>query len=416
MTSDPGLRGASGAEIAHGGNLTAARLLFPGAPEPLIDLSTGINPHAYPIPPLPLEAFTRLPEPAAIAELEAAAAGRYGAPSAAHVVAAPGTQILLPLIASMLPPGEARVLAPTYAEHARAARLAGHDCVEVTDVAGLTGGRLAVLVNPNNPNGRILPREAVLAVRADLLVVDEAFAEAAGDAADGIGLDGAWARSANGPLAPAAPIAPAVVPGVEPELHDLARRSHGKSWLAEPAPAMTAETAWPLGATAALENGSRHPSMFSVVADIRPGLVVLRSFGKFHGLAGVRLGFAVAAPETAAWLRARLGPWAVSGPAVAIGTAALRDRAWAASTRQRLAAEAARLNGLLEASGMAVRGGTSLFRLVQGPVDLFDRLGRAGIIVRRFAERPGYFRLGLPPDDAAWARLAAALPSAGASR
>src|SRR5580698_5037571 len=81
----------------HGGDLAAARRRFPGAPEPFIDLSTGINPNPYPMPPLPAEVFVRLPDSAATDELAAVAAKAYGALSAAHVVPAPGTQILLPL-------------------------------------------------------------------------------------------------------------------------------------------------------------------------------------------------------------------------------------------------------------------------------------------------------------------------------
>src|SRR5215467_9758335 len=77
------------APVEHGGDLGAARLLFPGAPEPFIDLSTGINPYPYPIPPLPSDAFVRLPERAAADRLAAVAAAAYGAPSAAHVVGAP---------------------------------------------------------------------------------------------------------------------------------------------------------------------------------------------------------------------------------------------------------------------------------------------------------------------------------------
>src|SRR5690242_13650315 len=106
------------APLTHGGDLAAARKMFPGAPEPFIDLSTGINPHSYPIPRIAPEAYTRLPEPAAVERLAATAARAYRAPSAAHVVAAPGTQILLPHVAALLPPGRVRVLGPTYAEHA----------------------------------------------------------------------------------------------------------------------------------------------------------------------------------------------------------------------------------------------------------------------------------------------------------
>ncbi len=318
--------------------MAAARRLFPGAPEPFLDLSTGINPHAYPLPELPLDAFTRLPEPEAIARLEALAAERFGAASAGHVVAAPGTQILLPLVAALVAPGPARILGPTYAEHLRAAGLAGHESREVTQPAALRDARLAVVVNPNNPDGRVLPRATLLELAAGmaadcgLLVVDEAFAEAAAE--EDISLAGETDRT---------------------------------------------------------------------------GLVVLRSFGKFHGLAGIRLGFAVAEPSAAARVRARLGPWAVSGPAVAIGLAALADRGWAARMRAWLEADARRLDGLLRSDGLRPRGGTALFRLVEGPNDLFDKLGRRGILVRRFPERPGLFRFGLPRDECAWARLATAL-------
>src|SRR5882757_10060215 len=91
--------------ILHGGDLGAARLMFPGAPEPFLDLSTGINPYPYPIPNLAPDLFTRLPEPAALERLAVVAAQAYGAPSAAHVVPAPGTQILLPLVAALVRPG-----------------------------------------------------------------------------------------------------------------------------------------------------------------------------------------------------------------------------------------------------------------------------------------------------------------------
>ncbi len=165
----------------HGGNLAAARLLFPDAPEPFIDLSTGINPYPYPLPPLPPDLLARLPDPDAVDRLAATAAAVYGAPTADHGVAAPGTQILLPFVAALAPPGRAVVLGPTYAEHARAAALQGHAVSEVSDMAQLAGADLAIVVNPNNPDGRIVAKEALLACaaalrsRGGLLVVDEAF-------------------------------------------------------------------------------------------------------------------------------------------------------------------------------------------------------------------------------------------------
>src|SRR5215475_5720742 len=169
------------APLRHGGDLAAARRLFPAAPEPFIDLSTGINPHSYPLPQLPSELFARLPEPAALDGLAAAAAQAYGAPSSDHVVPAPGTQILLSQVAALVPPGRAAVLGPTYAEFARVATLVGHNVTEVEDLGQLTKADLGVVVNPNNPDGRIFNRRELLdladarKLRGGPLLVDEAF-------------------------------------------------------------------------------------------------------------------------------------------------------------------------------------------------------------------------------------------------
>src|ERR1700730_334219 len=140
--------------LLHGGNLAAARRLFPDAPEPFIDLSTGINPHSYPVPQLPSDVFAQLPEPAALCRLAAAAATAYGAKSWKHVVPAPGTQILLPPVAALVRPGRAAVLGPTYGEFSRVATLVGHQVTEVGDICELVDADLAVMVNPNNPDGR----------------------------------------------------------------------------------------------------------------------------------------------------------------------------------------------------------------------------------------------------------------------
>ena len=138
-------------------------------------------------------------------------------------------------------------------------------------------------------------------------------------------------------------------------------------------------------------------------------LVVLRSFGKTYGLAGLRLGFALAAPEVAARIRDALGPWAVSGPAVAIGREALGDRAFLAAAASRLDRDGARLDALLEAAECRIEGGTRLFRLARSDAAaaMFARLGQAGVLVRAFPDRPHLLRFGLPAPDA-WDRLEAA--------
>lgn len=325
--------------LLHGGDLTAARRLFLGAPQPFIDLSTGINPHPYRLPHFSADLFERLPARAATAELAAIAARAYGAPAAAHVVPAPGTQILLPLVAGLLRPGRAAVISPAYGELAHAAALAGHKVVAVGDLAAAGNARLVFVGNPNNPDGRLFAAADLIRLAKDLharggiLVVDEAFMEVG-----------------------------------------------------------------PPGASLAPELG-------------RGNIIVLRSFGKFFGLAGIRLGFALAAPPIAARIAAMLGPWAVSGPALAAGAKALADTAWIERTRHRLAKSAQRMDALLTASGFTALGGTDLFRLVRvaGANKLFRHLGRAGILVRVFPEHPEWVRFGLPANESAWRRLQDAL-------
>ncbi|UHS62621.1 threonine-phosphate decarboxylase [Agrobacterium vaccinii] len=329
--------------IRHGGNLGRARQLFPRAPEPWIDLSTGINPHSYPHSPIPASAFARLPEPGALETLKEVAAAAFGAPSEAHIVAAPGTQMLMPLLAEIAVRRgvtSCGVLSPAYAEHARTARMAGLPVTEVSHIEALTVFDYAVVINPNNPDGQVLERLELLASadamrkKGGLLVVDEAFIET-GDA----------------------------------ESIADATTSHN--------------------------------------------LVVLRSFGKFYGMAGVRLGFAVAHPDTAGDLESRLGPWAVSGPALHIATEALTDTAWSVAMRLRLKEDSRRLNDLLGAAGLSIVGGTSLFTLVRDErvPTLFTHLMDNGILTRSFDERPADLRFGLPGNEAEWTRLEAALAS-----
>jgi cobalamin biosynthetic protein CobC len=327
------------ATVDHGGSLGRARALFPDAPQPFVDLSTGINPHSYPLFDLPATALWRLPEKTRAHELAKVAGSAYGAPSAAHVAAGPGTQILLPRVASLVRPGKALVLGPTYAEHARAAAIAGHAVADVTDFEALAGADLAVIVNPNNPDGRIVPREKLLELAArlrakgGLLVVDEAFMD------------------------------------VGPRIESLAGD---------------------------VEQG---------------GIVVLRSFGKFFGLAGLRLGFAISDALTVERLETQLGPWAVAGPALEYGIKALADIGWQDDMRASLAAAAVRLDELFGRFGIPVAGGTTLFRYLRlgDAAGLFSALGGRGILLRHFADRPHVLRAGLPGCQEEWRRLESAL-------
>lgn len=142
----------------------------------------------------------------------------------------------------------------------------------------------------------------------------------------------------------------------------------------------------------------------------RPGRIVLKSFGKFWGLAGVRLGFAIGADPVLDKLAERLGPWQVSGPALEIGTAALNDKKWAESTRIQLAKDARRLDQILLAAGAEGVGSCDLFRLfsVKSAKQWHQKLAQHHILSRIFPYSDHYLRLGLPSADG-WDRLQRAL-------
>ncbi len=316
----------------HGGNLDMAMARF-GAGD-WIDLSTGINRRPYPMPVLAEADLHCLPthtEQEAL--METARRAWDVAPGWAGLALA-GAQAAIQLVPWVVGKGRARVLAPTYNEHAACLRSAGWALDEVQTVKALAGADLAVLVNPNNPDGRChTPAELrALAGQARMLIVDESFA------------DPQPGRSVL-PLAP-------------PD-----------------------------------------------------NLLVLRSFGKFYGLAGLRLGFAFG-PR---WLIDRMavmaGPWPVSGPALAAGRVALADGAWAQAMRHQLVQDAGRADRLAESAGWALIGGTSLFRLYEtgDAVAAQERLARHRIWSRIFPWSDRWLRLGLPGPETEWERLAAAL-------
>ena len=148
----------------------------------------------------------------------------------------------------------------------------------------------------------------------------------------------------------------------------------------------------------------------SLIAHAGPHALILKSIGKFWGLAGLRLGFAIGDPARIGALAEALGPWPVSGPALAIGARALFDRAWAEATRDRLAADARRLDTLLARHGARAIGGTDLFRLyeVESAAAWQARLARGRVWSRIFPYSTTWIRLGLPAPGE-WDQLAAAL-------
>lgn len=321
--------------LEHGGRLHRAAREHGIALGDWLDLSTGISPFGWPVPPIPAEAWRRLPEDDD--GLADAARACYGAP---HVLPVAGSQAAIQALPLLRAPSRVAVIAPGYAEHALAWECAGHR-VERRDAADLLTGPddydVVVLIHPNNPTGQRFELQRLrglregLAARGGWLVVDEAFMDAT------------------------------------------------------PQRSLCADTA-------------------------HEGLVVLRSAGKFFGLAGARAGFVCAAPELLEALRERLGPWTLAGPSRHAVGLALADTAWQAQARAQLMAASGKLSALLRRAGLAPSGGCAFFQWCLHPdaAAIHRALASMGILTRHF-ERPPSLRFGLPPDHAACLRLEAAL-------
>ncbi|OAN79008.1 threonine-phosphate decarboxylase [Jannaschia sp. EhC01] len=316
----------------HGGGLDAAAAEYGGQQEAWLDLSTGINPIAYPVGDLPQEVWSRLPGEGAMARLLQAARAFWSVPDEVEMIAAAGASPLIARMPDLAALSGAYIPMPTYNEHAAAFAARGR----LNDPRN-PKNPVHVYVHPNNPDGRMWPGSAIGG--RPLTIIDESFCDTV------------------------------------PERSHIARAAE-------------------------------------------PGVIVLKSFGKFWGLAGVRLGFAMARPETFAPVNGKgtlaelMGPWSVSGPALEIGARALSDLGWADTTRVRLGRDAARLDHLMLTAGAEIVGGTTLFRtytLREGAEYWQKRLAAHRIWSRIFPYSTSWIRLGLPGTDEEWARLEAAL-------
>lgn len=304
----------------HGGGIDAAIAAYGGTRADWLDLSTGINPVSYPIPKIPQDVWTALPDEAAFARLYALARSFWNVPDSAAIIGATGASAIIAALPRVIPTGEVCIPGPTYNEHGAAFSASGWRL-------GQDPSHALVAVHPNNPDGHIW---TIRDFEAAYTVIDESFCDVMPD-----------------------------------------------------------------------------QSLIHMAS--RPGVVVLKSFGKFWGLAGLRLGFAVGDPKIIARLNDLLGPWQISGPALSIGAEALSDPAWADATRVRLAADATRLDALVVNNGTELVGGTTLFRLykVKDASAVQDRLAEHHIWSRIFPYAPDWLRLGLPAPDR-WAQLEAA--------
>ena len=319
--------------LEHGGKLAAAAREHGIPLDKWADLSTGIHPVGYPVPPIPPACWLRLPEDED--GLLPAAANYYGT---THLLPCAGSQAAIQALPTMRPPCRIGILSPTYAEHAHAWRQAGHTVEIIQDYEPGMALDVLVLANPNNPTGRLIPVETLLEWHAELaalggwLIVDEAFMDAT------------------------------------PEC------------------------------SLAAHAGSPH-------------LIILRSLGKFFGLAGIRAGFVLAWDELLENLQERLGPWNVANPTRWVARQALANRAWQVKQRFWLKEQSCQLAELLTRHGLKPDGGTALFQWVQTSeaTEIHSKLARLGILTRLFTETSS-LRFGLPADERAWVKLDYLLP------
>lgn len=319
--------------LEHGGRIRAAAARF-GIPENRwLDLSTGINPDGWPVSAIPHEVWQGLPQDDD--GLVDAACIFYGT---AQLLPVAGSQAAIQSLPGLRAPESCAMATTAYAEHAHSWQQHGHDVSLVSgDEILHSESRVVVIVNPNNPTGRLYSVDQLLelherlAARGGWLVVDEAFMDAT------------------------------------PE-HSLAQFCP------------------------------------------RDGLIVLRSLGKFFGLAGARVGFVLAQDTILQPLAEMLGPWPVAAPSRYVAKLALRDTAWQKTTCQTLHAAAHRLSDMLVRHGLPPAGSNSLFQWVcsEDAASIHGQLAQQGILTRLF-DAPASLRFGLPRGEENWGRLDMAL-------
>jgi len=342
---------------SHGGAIDKAAEKYGIAPQEWLDLSTGINATPWPISSFDPIHWQRLPLASELTALKQAAADYYGIPDIKHIVCAPGTQALIQTIpfwfADHGKRATAHIIGPTYAEHALGWKRAGLKTE-------------TVMTTPENRETAIADILGSPGGRDDIVILVNP------NNPDGGLID-------------------------QVTLTELARMA-------------TENGKWLLIDEAFMDCSPKHsicPKCHAL-----DHLIVLRSFGKFFGLAGLRLGCAVMRPDLAADLTDRIGPWAIAGPALAIACTAFGDRAWQSGMRNQLCDDAKRLDALIDAhSDLALLGGTSLFRLYHGKnaTGLANHLGTQGILVRLFDDNADRIRFGLPGQEKDWQRLERAL-------
>ncbi len=321
----------------HGGNLDRAISQFGGNRKEWIDLSTGINPYTYNVFDLSSDIWRELPDQQLIVSTIHSAKIAYQAKSSCLPLAGVQQAIQhLPFIIKKKTKNVC-ILYPSYNEYEVQFQRANWNITRCQDVDEMKDANCAIIVNPNNPDGKkFLPNELLeLSNTVGTLIIDESFCD----------------------LYP-------------------------------------------------------HLSVLPHLTEHHKNIIIFRSFGKFYGLAGLRLGFVFSCEETINEFSYALGKWAVSGPALAIGVCALTDDSWRQQTLEKLKADTLRLDKIAQQNGLESVGGTNLFRLYQcnNAKDIQHKLAEQRIWTRIFSYSEYLIRLGLPKEDG-WDRLERAFRS-----
>jgi len=324
----------------HGGRLNATARRFNIPIAECIDLSTGINLNGWPVPSIPPEIFSRLPE-----NDDALVSSAIHYYQVDNLLPVAGSQAAIQCLPMLRPYSRVGIINPAYQEHAYCWKKAGHDVqlLVAEDIsAAIDQLDVLLIVNPNNPTGlkfsadQLMDWHARLNERNGWLIVDEAFMDAS-------------------------------------------------------------------------ENDSMQTNSLLKFSQQR-GLIVLRSLGKFFGLAGLRVGFVFAETQLIAKLANILGPWTLSNPSRFIANGALLDENWQIETRTNLAVQSKRLVSILTDHGLEPSGGTELFQWIchDKAHQIYHFLATHGIVVRYFKE-PNSLRFGLPRDEGQWLKLSSTL-------
>jgi len=310
--------------IKHGGNIDEAINVYGGNENDWIDLSTGINPECYPLPKFSDADWRNLPTFTEIEDLESTIKFEFNTFSS--VMLTPGSQIAINLLPILFKKQEVGIIEPTYSDYFVSFKNAGFKVCSCKNIQELFKSKIAIVVNPNNPNGKNYQIKDLifLSKKVHLLIIDESFVEA-----------------------------------------------------------------------------SETLSIISYINKKTNNIIVIKSFGKLYGLAGLRLGFVFSGENLIYKFKKVFSFWPVSKLSIKIASKAIRDKKWMTSTQKKLKKKANILDEMMKTIDFELIGGTNLYRLYSTPNSVLSQrfLAKKFIWSRIFSYSKKWLRLGIPSDE-----------------